>query len=148
MNESKLLIDICTRRTWRHNDMKITWAGERNIAVCFRWYSTPRLRKRGEQREIRVCPVWRELSHMINYDKVTVCWHLFGPLAFCLQMYLWQIVASNHFIQSTLKIEMTRNVWIHGLRHGGARGCTCTPWYLKMMMSYAVCTQNIPINRS
>ena len=27
---------------------------------------------------------------------------------------------------------------------GGARGCNCTPWNLKMMTSYAVCKQNAP----
>ena len=30
----------------------------------------------------------------------------------------------------------------HGRRQGGARGCTCTPWNLKMMTSYAVFKQN------
>ena len=27
---------------------------------------------------------------------------------------------------------------------GGARGCNCTPWNLKMMTPYAVCKQNAP----
>ena len=28
--------------------------------------------------------------------------------------------------------------YVHGRRQGGARGCTCTPWNLKVMTSYAV----------